>query len=617
MEMKIIKIFLASSITDLKEDRVYLGDFINTLNNSSVDKNLFFRLVKCENYDNSIALSGKQAQYDEEIRNSEVCVFLFFKKVGDFTKHEFEVAMESFRAQDKPKVFTYIKYRENLDDMELEVRNFTDELTSKLQHYYNVYNHIDTLKLEMHNQFELLGLVNNELVVENGKVLLNGEVIASCESVPIFTGNAEYVVLKEERKQVESEYTRLKEQFVCDSENLGMEKAYFEISDKRKKLLERLDEKENQLLKYAEEVARKSGGSNLSERAISGYRLVEQGKYEEALQMLDKDEIFWDIDSNLKEADRAKDEIQKNVNDAIQRERILLSQGVKPEVITEVYEIFEKVYPLTVNYHLDKEVLYNYAHFLCYQRNYIKGIEVGEAYLCRCKETFQQTTELEYIDIYNLLGSLYAHATAWEEGISYYKKAISIAEELYNTDSEQSRLSLKCSYNNLACAYRQTRDMEKSEEYHLKAIDILEELCEGDPETHLPNLACSYNNLANLYRAINKMEEARKYHLKAIDIRQELFGNDNNYAPYLARSYYNLGLLYHQINYVKEAEDLYLYAINIQEQLYKMNPEAYGFDLATSYGDLAELYRQMNYPVEVIEYSKKAENIQKLINTKD
>ena len=93
--MKKIKIFLASSIEDLKEDRLQVGDFFRQLNEIYFDSGIHFSLIKCEDYDNSIVSGGKQREYDREIAESELVFFLFFRKVGDYTRHEFEVALEA------------------------------------------------------------------------------------------------------------------------------------------------------------------------------------------------------------------------------------------------------------------------------------------------------------------------------------------------------------------------------------------------------------------------------------------------------------------------------------------------------------------------------------------
>jgi len=114
--MKKVKIFLASSIEDLKEDRLHVGDFFRQLNEIYFDSGVHFSLIKCEDYDNSIAAGGKQSEYDREIEDSELVFFLFFRKVGDYTRHEFETALESFKSKAKPRIITYFKYVTNIND---------------------------------------------------------------------------------------------------------------------------------------------------------------------------------------------------------------------------------------------------------------------------------------------------------------------------------------------------------------------------------------------------------------------------------------------------------------------------------------------------------------------
>ena len=87
--MKKVKIFIGSSIEELKEDRVAIGNFFRQLNDLYLDNGLYFQLVMCEDYDDAIELEGKQSKYDKEIEDSELAVFIFYKKVGTYTEHEF------------------------------------------------------------------------------------------------------------------------------------------------------------------------------------------------------------------------------------------------------------------------------------------------------------------------------------------------------------------------------------------------------------------------------------------------------------------------------------------------------------------------------------------------
>ena len=58
--MKKLKIFLASSIVELKEERNEIGDFIRRIQDELIDMDYRIQLFECEFFDNSIALTRKQ-----------------------------------------------------------------------------------------------------------------------------------------------------------------------------------------------------------------------------------------------------------------------------------------------------------------------------------------------------------------------------------------------------------------------------------------------------------------------------------------------------------------------------------------------------------------------------
>ena len=175
--MKKIKIFLASSIEDLKIDRLEVGDFFGLLNDIYISHDIFFSLVKCEDYDNAIAANGKQSQYDAEIRDSELIFFLFFKTVGDYTKHEFDVALESFLSHGKPKISVYFK--SPTDEATAEVKEYMNTLTMEKNFHYNIYENIDTLKLGIIMQIKCMYPECSDIDICGGKVYLNGRVVAN------------------------------------------------------------------------------------------------------------------------------------------------------------------------------------------------------------------------------------------------------------------------------------------------------------------------------------------------------------------------------------------------------------------------------------------------------
>ena len=108
---KTIHLFLASSITDLSDDRQAIGDFVNTLNNIYNSQNLFIHLHKCEDEseDHTIIKGGTQKTLNDEIRESDFCFVVFWHKAGDVTEQELRVALEEFKIKSNPKIVVYFK----------------------------------------------------------------------------------------------------------------------------------------------------------------------------------------------------------------------------------------------------------------------------------------------------------------------------------------------------------------------------------------------------------------------------------------------------------------------------------------------------------------------------
>ena len=96
--MKEIRIFLASAF-ELEPDRARIGDLIRRLNDQYEKQFIHLRLVKWEDLDSFYNSTGKQGEYDYQIRRCDFFVALFWHRAGRFTVHEVEVARESINPQ--------------------------------------------------------------------------------------------------------------------------------------------------------------------------------------------------------------------------------------------------------------------------------------------------------------------------------------------------------------------------------------------------------------------------------------------------------------------------------------------------------------------------------------
>ena len=88
--MKVIKIFLASSINDLHVERMEIGNFIRSMNDRFIDRGIYFKLCMCEDISDAVAKSRKQDEYNAIIRECDFFYVIFWHKAGVYTVEEFE-----------------------------------------------------------------------------------------------------------------------------------------------------------------------------------------------------------------------------------------------------------------------------------------------------------------------------------------------------------------------------------------------------------------------------------------------------------------------------------------------------------------------------------------------
>lgn len=143
--MKIIKIFLASSVVEFKKERQELAAFVNSLNNIFVRKDIFVEITICEELSNAVAMERKQNEYNGAIRESDYLIMLFGKSAGEFTIEEFDVALEQFRVAGAPKIYIYFKRMPEGESVEKSIVDFKARL-EQLGLDYGMFDYLDSIK---------------------------------------------------------------------------------------------------------------------------------------------------------------------------------------------------------------------------------------------------------------------------------------------------------------------------------------------------------------------------------------------------------------------------------------------------------------------------------------
>lgn len=156
---KTIKIFLASS-GELLEERREVELFVRRENRKLNLRNIYLDLVVWEDLRHSFQGERIQDYFNEEMLKCEVVVFLFWKKVGDFTKEELDVAYEQFKAGKKPRsLYVYFKSGQiPIAEINEEILKI-NQLKKEIETAEELYGHFDSkehLLLQLKHQLELI-----------------------------------------------------------------------------------------------------------------------------------------------------------------------------------------------------------------------------------------------------------------------------------------------------------------------------------------------------------------------------------------------------------------------------------------------------------------------------
>ena len=119
--MKIIKVFLASS-AELKHERLCIADFVTSLNSMWDCYGIAIHLVKWEYLDSSMGVQHKQEDYNDQLRQCDMCCVLFWTKIGKYTEIELNTACENHKQicvlfkEESPTTSTLNEFRRRFEE---------------------------------------------------------------------------------------------------------------------------------------------------------------------------------------------------------------------------------------------------------------------------------------------------------------------------------------------------------------------------------------------------------------------------------------------------------------------------------------------------------------------
>ena len=572
--MKVINIFLASSIIDLKDDRIAFGDFITQLNNIYRRQNVFIYLHKCEDEseDHAIIKGGTQKCLNDIIRESDLCFVLFWHKAGEITVQELQVALSAFENKSNPKIVVYFKNLAEGESLTDDVRRVMKKIDQEFLHYHREYSHIDSLKLGIITQLQVQGFLRADMKVEEENVIASGYKVASTENIPVYSRNDEYLELVEKYREAEENCARRFRLYNQDRNNTRAYKAYQKAIKEKQRLQEDLEEIANEILNIGTKITKTISISAPTERIRDAIQCFDRGDYEGVLDILHPNEI----DNYFSQAKVLEEKANMARQNGIEEYRLRILALEAQGKWDEVYKNYERVIAqVEEDLNAPKSIMLEFAHFLNRQKNYQKSLQVCLKLQTALDQNPASLSEQETAELLDLQGELYYHTFQYEDAETTLKKAIE-KRKASGVQNQAQDIQIAGSCVKLAKVYFKITRYFEAEALYLQALERYKAYDTEEIEPVDVDIARTSLELGDLYYMINRHEDARKLFLDAYKKYSELVNSgEKRYTAALAEASNKIAYLDIAVYSHKKAERYYIQALKVKQLLTQKDPVAY------------------------------------------
>ncbi len=591
---RIIKIFLASSIVEFANERMAIENFIRNISDKFEENyDVKIQPLLCENLDDAYSKIRKQEEYNEKIRNSDLCFFIFFTKAGEYTREEFEVARKKFEETGKPKIYTYFKVIKD-ETAEQSLYDFMNELDKTFGHYYGTFEHIDTVKLRILLNLKLQEMDFLEIKVDGDACVVDGKKTLSLENVSEFANNSIFQELKAELYEVEESYFNLKAKYEKDECSQSEEREYIEIASKRQNLIDAIEEIQKNIFNMSLRMCQDEARGEITLRQKEAYRLFAAGDLEGANNILDFTEIENDYlrDIAIMEANMRK-RSGIFIRETKAKIDILKTMTKLPTRFAEIEELYDKILPVVFKFNIEYDTAFDCVNFLYDQNINKKALEIGK----QLEEIYEKKAEVidkeNAVDLFHLLGVICADLPLLkDEAESYLLKAVEMSQNSESSTPNNQAVLLGSIYNSLGAFYSKQNKHLSAMSFYLKSIEKLSE--DNSTETKF-FIAKVYNNLGGVCEYCGQPQNIEFYYQKSIELYKNLFKlkPKHDYSG-LPTVYYNLACFYDEHCQPQKAEEFYLKASQLANFYANENPERFNDVLASIYNRIGRFYRHQH-----------------------
>ena len=462
-----IKIFLASS-KELEKERLVFADLVGHLNKALESRDITISLVKWEYVDSSMGPEHKQDEYNEQLRDCDLCIVLYWTTFGKWTKMELDTAYEEKCAGRNPKkLYVYFKGGKQISE---DLQKFRDSFPENYGHFYTDYKNIDTLKAHFLLQFMdyLSNSIKDSGVIEihDSKVVINGKPYVELANVPIVANNDKYNQLL---KTIDDKQTILS---LIDKSH----PKYSEFKAALENARNELHQIEESIWDTALLVTNMSNEKN-SKNLQLAIDLLNQGDNKGAQTLLLSDNDDKDIAHNLKLI-KLGEEGQKGIKDILNKKRLLIktyenemSEGWIDQVISlrrEIADISKEAFGKeSLEYATTQDAL-GHTYYI-HGKDELAEDAYSKAFVIFETDRLNKTPEYATLLIH--VGDLFMRKDMFLRAEPYYLDALELAKEKFGESSIQYALPLY----KIGGFYRIFTMYDKAKECLEEALNIIKE----------------------------------------------------------------------------------------------------------------------------------------------
>jgi len=632
--VKTIEFFLASS-DELVDDRIAIGDFFGTLNdiNNQQETGLYFHLQKWERGSGAITQAPKQDEYNDMIRKSQLCFFLFATKYGPWTAQEFDVALEQFKSTNTPEIIVWFKELDDNETMSDGLVAFQHRLDKDLKHFWDAYRTIDSVKLGILVEIKRRG-IDIGLGVKEENVTVFDQPIIDLTKVPSYQGSEKIQVLKDRLDYLGKEQELLHSRIQADPDDSNLLAAYQELSKRLQDLQNDFAQEQARFITTIfENSLRTASGELVSPRQKLAYRLYDLGKIAQVRQVLSLEELAKDTEQRqrqshlvhqvLQEAVRAT--MQVSINEYIQFADLAAALPREEEDALNAAAAIEKEHDLgdyaqmrLAGFYVDHgqyadalrilNVIFggeqsqsdNDAEAVAYllllfARAYDEGHDLysskdplGLSLVIRCLKSAISLIPHNppgpnlRSALISLTSALWASGQE-HEGKAVFEEALQAISRL--TDPEELAFSMSVALNMAGGHYCDTEQLPNAVECLTDALSQLDNY-NDEKSSALKgqiwrNLGNTYNSIAIDYQDSGWFANAEDAEWNSYDLLSNLYSvNPVEYGFAFARTLVSLGRVHANRLVLDFAEEELTQAVDILRDLFQQEPLAYRFHLS-------------------------------------